>query len=59
MVAKLLWAGAPIATNSLTVQNKIITGQISLTGEFHMDNRNMDEMLPPSIWNYHLILFVD
>lgn len=45
MVAKLLWAGAPIATNSLTVQNKLITGQISLTGEFHMDNRNMDEML--------------
>lgn len=44
MTAKLLWAGTPIATNSLTVQNKILTGNIDLTGAVIMDNKNTDEI---------------
>lgn len=45
MVAKLLWAGAPIATNSLTVKNKVLTGQVDLAGHVDMDSRDMDESL--------------
>lgn len=45
MTAKLLWAGAPIATNSFTIQQKIMTGQIDLSGSVHMENKDMDESL--------------
>lgn len=45
MVAKLLWAGAPIATNSLTIKNKILTGEVDLAGNVHMNNRDLDDML--------------